>query len=59
MQIVRSAKNGTEIEKALEAVPDEAKIKHSIEAISYLLNRSQRDDELYYQIGFGADPSVF
>ncbi|UXS01131.1 hypothetical protein [Agrobacterium tumefaciens] len=55
MQIVRSAKNGTEIEKALEAVPDEAKIKHSIEAISYLLNRSQRDDRLYYQIGFGTE----
>lgn len=55
MQIVRSAKNGADIEKALKAVPDEEKIKRATEAIGYLLNRSQRNDDLYYQIGFGTE----
>lgn len=31
------------------------KIEKSERAIAYLLNRSQRDSKLYYQIGFGTE----
>jgi len=31
------------------------KIEKSRKAIAYLLNRSQRDDKLYYQIGWGTE----
>ncbi|MDK1386333.1 hypothetical protein QN224_13035 [Sinorhizobium sp. 8-89] len=33
----------------------EEKLQKAGEAIAYLLNRSQRDDKLYYQIGFGTE----
>ncbi|MXN51863.1 hypothetical protein GR158_12095 [Shinella sp. AETb1-6] len=34
---------------------DAEKLKKAETAISYLLNRSRRDDKLYYQIGFGTE----
>jgi len=34
---------------------DAEKIQKASTAIAYLLNRSQRDDKLYYQIGFGTE----
>lgn len=33
----------------------QVKIEKSLDAISYLLNRSLRDDRLYYQIGYGTE----
>ncbi|KQY78612.1 hypothetical protein ASD52_01830 [Ensifer sp. Root142] len=33
----------------------ETKLQKAGEAIAYLLNRSRRDDKLYYQIGFGTE----
>lgn len=33
----------------------QVKIAKSLDAISYLLNRSLRDDKLYYQIGYGTE----
>lgn len=34
---------------------DEIKIQKASAAIAYLLNRSRRDEKLYYQIGFGTE----
>jgi len=33
----------------------ETKLQKAAEAIAFLLNRSRRDDKLYYQIGFGTE----
>lgn len=33
----------------------ETKLQKAGEAIAYLLNRSRRDDKLYYQIGIGTE----
>lgn len=32
-----------------------SKLAKAQKAIAYLLNRSQRDDKLYYQIGYGTE----
>jgi hypothetical protein len=36
-------------------IDDATKLQKAGEAIAYLLNRSRRDDKLYYQIGFGTE----
>ncbi|MBD9635932.1 hypothetical protein IB277_06445 [Ensifer sp. ENS07] len=33
----------------------EEKLQKAAEAVAYLLNRSKRDEKLYYQIGFGTE----
>jgi hypothetical protein len=36
-------------------IDDATKLQKAATAIKYLLDRSRRDDKLYYQIGFGTE----
>lgn len=39
----------------IEIFDDATKLEKAADAIKYLLDRSRRDDKLYYQIGFGTE----